>query len=282
MPFKPAKTEALRTFVVLDSDLVVSGLAALDGGAIDEILTHITDDEQSQKGGQVGGRPIKAQASKNRGRKVQEEMLRKRTEHSAAASLIDRLMDLDAVGIVDGALDEEVASQLEPGMTIQVKGDLDLHPLHQADEMLRSFIKAAPVFGEQETAKELRKILPVWDAMVGSGSSAQVLYDVVTSPGQEPRVLIPAKRSSLQVAAADVAGHCTALAKVDRILTPDDQILSLRLLQNAPVSALERTALEEGAVELVDGFGELGVPCTPEDVVMRGPLVMLRPLCVWR
>jgi hypothetical protein len=42
MPFKAAKTEALRSFVVLDSDAVMSGLAALDGGAVDEILTRPT------------------------------------------------------------------------------------------------------------------------------------------------------------------------------------------------------------------------------------------------
>ncbi len=148
--------------------------------------------------------------------------------------------------------------------------------------MLRSFINVAPTFGEHESAKQLRKILPMWDAMLGSGKSAQVLYDLATFPGQTPRVLIPSKRSSLQMSAADVTGYCAALAKVERILTPDDQILALRVLQNAPVTRLEQTVLEEGAVELVEGFGEMGIPCTPEDVVMRGPLVMLRPLCVWR
>lgn len=54
------------------------------------------------------------------------------------------------------------------------------------------------------------------------------------------------------------------------------------MVQKAPVSELERSAIEETAVELVEGFSEMGVTCTREDLVMQGPLVMLRPLCVWR
>lgn len=53
MPFKPAKAEALRTFVVLDGEAVLSGLSALDGGVVDEILTRTTEDNASQVGGHV-------------------------------------------------------------------------------------------------------------------------------------------------------------------------------------------------------------------------------------
>ena len=48
MPYSPAKSEVLRTFVVLDSDAVFSGLSALDGGAVDEILTHVIDFQQAE------------------------------------------------------------------------------------------------------------------------------------------------------------------------------------------------------------------------------------------
>lgn len=282
MPFKPAKTEALRSFVVLDSEAVLSGLSALDGGAVDEILTRTTDDDATQIGGHIGGRAAKAQAGKNRGRKVEEELRRRRTEHSAAAALIDRLADLEAIGEVDGWLNEEVASQLTPGDTIRVRGEVLLHPLHQVDAMLRSFLIAAPSFGGESTAKDLRKILPMWDAMVGSGGSARILFDLSTGSPQIPRVLMPVKRSALQVESADVAGYGTILAKVDRIVGPDDHVLALRALQNAPVSDLERSAVEQAAEEMVDGFDEMGVPCTSDDLVMGGPIVMLRPLCIWR
>jgi hypothetical protein len=283
VPFKPAKIEALRSFVVLDSEAVLSGLSALDGGAVDEILTRTTDENASQLGGHVGGRAAKAQGGKNRGRKVEEELRRRRTEHSAAAALIDRLSEMDAIGEVDGALDEDVAGALTPGDTIRVRGEVLLHPLHQVDAMLRSFLKAAPVFDEKAAAEELRKtLLPMWEAMVGSGNSARILFDLATATPQVPRVLVPVKRSALQVESADVAGYGAMLAKVDRIMGPDEHLLAFRVLQNAPVSELERSAVEEGAVGMVEGFSEMGIPCTRDDLIMQGPLVMLRPLCVWR
>lgn len=282
MPFKPAKTEALRSFVVLDSEAVLSGLAALDGGAVDEILTRTTDDSATELGGHVGGRVAKAQAAKNRGRKVEEELRRRRTEHSAAAALIDRLSGMDAIGEVEGELDEDVAGALTPGDTIRVRGEILLHPLHQVDAMLRSFLKAAPHFDEKATARDLQQMLPMWEAMVGSGHSARVLFDLATGTPQLPRVLVPVKRSSLQVETADVAGYGTMLAKVDRLVGPEDQVLALRILQNAPVSELELSAVDDAAVAMVEGFSGMGVAITRDDLVMHGPLVVLRPLCIWR
>ena len=282
MPYKPAKQEVLRSFVVLDSEMVFSGLSALDGGAVDEILTRTTDDNTRHVGGQAGGRAAGVRAGKNRGRKVEEELRRRRTEHSAAAALIDRLTELEAIGEVDGALDEEVAEALTPGDTIRVRGEVLMHPLHQADVMLRSFMHAAPAFEQQGVARELRQILPMWEAMIGAGKSAQVLFDLSTDVPQTPRVVIPVRRSALQVDVADVPGFCTVLAKVDRIIGAEDHVLAMRLLQNAPVTEMERTAIEQAAIELVDAFGEMSIPCTEDDVVMAGPLVMLRPLCIWR
>lgn len=280
--FKPAKNEALRSFVVLDSEDVVSGLSALDGGAVDEILTRRTDEDLKDRGVQVGPKGASGKANRNRGRKVEEEMLRRRTEHSAAAALIDGLAEREAMGEIEGALDEEVAGQLTPGDTVRVRGEVRLHPLHQADAMLRSFIQAAPHFDQAKTASELKAVLPIWDLMIGSGKSSRILFDLVTASPQVPRVLIPVKRSSVQVDVADAAGHGTLLAKIDRIVLPGEHVLALRMLQNAPPSELERSAIEDGVVDLVEGFGEMGIACTREDVVMEGPLVVLRPLCIWR
>jgi hypothetical protein len=283
MPLKPATAELLRTFVVLDSDAVLSGLSALDGGAVDEILTRRSDDSGTEYGGHIGVRGAGAKASKNRGRKVEEELRRRRTEHSAAAALIDRLADAGAIGEVEGAFDEEVANALTPGDTIRVRGDLQLHPLHQVDAMLRSFMEVAPAFDQQATAKQIRGVLPMWNAMIGSGGSSRVLLDLVTNDDpQTPRIVLTAKRSDLQVHIGDVPGFSTMLVKVDRIIGPGDHLLALRVLQNAPVSELERSAVAEAAVEVVEAFSEMGVACTKQDVVMEGPLVVLRPICVWR
>lgn len=122
----------------------------------------------------------------------------------------------------------------------------------------------------------------MWEAMVGSGKAARILFDLATNPPQAPRAVLPLKQSALQVEVAEVPGFSTVLAKVDRIVGPEDHILALRILQNAPVSELERSAVEEAAVEMVEGFNDMGVTCTRDDLVMQGPVVVLRPLCIWR
>jgi hypothetical protein len=282
MPLKQAESQLLRTFVVLDSDAVLSGLSALDGGAVDEILTKRTDDSGTEFGGHVGGRVAGAKAGKNRGRKVEEELRRRRTEHSAASALIDRLSDANAISEVEGAFDDEVADAITPGDTLRIRGALRLHPLHQVDAMLRSFLNVAPAFDQEPTARELRKMLPVWDVMVGSGDAARILLDLVTNDPQVPRLVLPVRRSAIQVDIADLSGFGTVLAKVEQVVPPGEHVLALRVLQNAPVSELERSAVAEAAVEMVEGFGEMGVTCTKQDLVMPGPVVMLRPVCVWR
>lgn len=281
MSFKPPKTDALRHFVVLDAEFVMSGLAALDGGAIDEILTTVSEDTQSQRGAEVAAKVVKAHGGRNKTRQVQEEIRKKRTEHSAAATLVDRLTELEAIGVVDGAFDEDVAGAVEPGMTVRVRGELALHPLHQADAMLKSFVSAAPAFGQQAVAKDLKQVIPMWNAMIG-GKDARVLFDLNTVPTQVPRILMPVRPETLQVDVTEVAGFSTIIAKVDRIVAPDEHVLALRMLQNAPTSDLEKTAVDEAAIGLVEAFAEMGIPCSDDDVVMAGPLVLLRPLCAWR
>lgn len=269
--------------MVLDGDAVLSGLAALDGGAIDEILTRSTDDNASQFGGEVGGAGVKAKAGKNRGRKVEEEMRRRRTEHSAAASLIDRLLSMEAVGIVEGAFDEDVAAAVSPGDALLIDGEFCLHPVHQADSMLREFIRVAPKLGQTAEARELKQnVLPTWDTFVGTGQTARVIFDVVTSQPQVPRVIAPVATANLQVSASDAAGFGKTLAQVDRVVAPDDCVLAVRVLHNAAVSTIEREAIEAAARDLTGGMAEIGIPLTEDDIVMRGPLVVLRPLCIWR
>jgi hypothetical protein len=90
------------------------------------------------------------------------------------------------------------------------------------------------------------------------------------------------KPAALQVEVADVPGFGTVLAKVDQVVDPEDHALAMRVLQNAPVSELERSAVEEAAVEVVEGLSEMGVACTRGDLVMQGPVVTLRPICIWR
>lgn len=162
VPFSPPKQNAFKQFVILDSDGAVSALSAIDGGQIDEILTRSAEERGGSAGGELGVGPAKAKGKRAKSRKVEEEIRKARTRHATAAKLLEALHSRESVGVVDGPLDLEVAEQIETGMVIEFRADLRLHPLHQADQMLRSFLEVGPKLGQQQVTKDLKGILDPW------------------------------------------------------------------------------------------------------------------------
>lgn len=283
MPFTPPKTATFKQFVILDGDGVVSALSAIDGGQIDEILTRSAEEQAGEAGGEINIKVAKGGGKRGKGRKVEEEIRRARTRHATAAKLLETLHSQESVGVVDGSLDMEVAGQLEAGMVLQLRAELTLHPLHQADQMLRSFVKVAPQFGEKQAANELRPILQLWGTMVGTGEAAgRLLIEPHTADPQVPRLLLPVPRDHIEVDLEDLMGDVTIVAQVERLLTDQEQYPAIRMLRGAPSTPFERSALEEGLPELIRGISELGVEISEEDVFIRAPAVFLRAICAYR
>src|SRR5687767_1555108 len=119
MPFHAPKASAFKQFVILDGDGVVSALSAIDGGQIDEILTRSAEDRGGEAGGEVRLGPAKAGGKRAKSRRVEEEIRVARTRHATAAKLLEALHAHDAIGVVDGPLDEEVAGQVTAGMVLE-------------------------------------------------------------------------------------------------------------------------------------------------------------------
>ena len=283
MPFTPPKAASFKQFIILDEDGVVAALSAIDGGQIDEILTRSAEEQGDQAterakagSGKSGRRTAKA-------KKVEEEIRRARTRHATAAKLLDALHAHEAVGVVDGPLDDDVANQVRPGMVLQFRAELQLHPLHQADQLLRSFLKMAPKFGEKRVATEMRSVIDLWGAMVGTDQSdSRLLLEPHTFSGQRPRLLLPVPRHDFEVDVDDILGQVTVVAQVERVLTEDDQYPAIRMLRGAPATPLETSALEEGLPDLIGGLGELGVSISERDVFIAGPALIMRAICAYR
>jgi len=54
------------------------------------------------------------------------------------------------------------------------------------------------------------------------------------------------------------------------------------MLHGAPSTQFERSALEEGIPDLVDGLAGMGIPISEDDVFMPAPAVLLRAICAYR
>jgi hypothetical protein len=283
MPFSPPKTAAFKQFIILDEDGVIAALSAIDGGQIDEILTRSAEDEGDQTRERAAGGSGQSGRKTAKSKKVEEEIRRARTRHATAAKLLEALHSHEAIGVVEGVLDDEVAQQIEPGMVLQFRGELRLHPLHQADQLLRSFLKMAPKFGEKKVAAELRPMIDLWGAMVGTDQSdSRLLIEPHTAEHQRPRLILPVPRPHLEVDVDDVLGQVTVIAQVERMLPETEQFPAIRMLRGAPATPFERSALEEGLPALIDALGEMGFPISEDDIFIHGPALILRAICVYR
>lgn len=284
MPFTRPKSTAFKQFVILDHEGVVAALSALDGGQIDEILMRSADERGGSVGGEIDVNVAKGGGKRAKTRKVEEEMRLTRTRHAAAAKLIDALLERESVGIVDGVFDSETMEKVSAGMVLQFRAKLHLHPLHQADEMLRSFLEVAPKLGEGQTAKELKPALKVWETIVGTGNpDSRILIEPRTADNQYPRLLLPVPKDHLEAPLDDVLGDVTILAQLERIVAADDDAHQvIRLLRGGPASTLEKNSVAETVPEMLPALREIGVAIEMDDIFIRGPALILRPICAYR
>jgi hypothetical protein len=281
--FKAPKQSAFKQFVILDADGVVSALSAIDGGQIDEILTRSAEERDGGFAGGVEAGPIKAKGKKSKTRKVEEEIRRARTRHATAAKLLDALHERDSIGIVDGPLDEAVASQLKPGMVIEFRAQLRLHPLYQADQMLKSFLEVGPKLGQKKIAQELRQNLEIWGVVTGTGrEGAPVLLEPYTEPTQIPRLLLPVPAEDFEAEIDAVLKDVTLVAQVEQVIDDDQSYQVVRVLRGGDPTSLERGVVDEMLPSLIEGMAAIGVTVTEDDVNVKGPAIVLRAICAYR
>jgi hypothetical protein len=284
VPFTSPKIDAFRRFVLLDSPAILAALSALDGGAVDEILTKRTGDAARELGAELGVEPIKVRGKKAKTERVEEEMRRVRTEHSAAAALIDGLESRSSIGVLDGVLDQESLDAFRPGMVIQLRAAVALHPVFQIDALMTNYIKNAAALGQAEEAKALKPVLPLMRALLGTGDeTGRILLDFDTGDDQVARIVAFAERSAVQVPVEDLTGHFSALVQIDEVLTSEDEeLMTMRAIRGAPPGKAERDGILKGAQGLIEPATEIGVSLTMKDLLMPAPLVLFRPIALWR
>lgn len=283
MAFTAPKKSSFKRFVLLDNDAILAALSAIDGGQVDEVLRRRADDSVGGFEAGIKAGPANASGKRAKSRKVEDEMRVVLTRHATASKLLETLEQTNSMGKVEGAFTADDAAQVSVGMVIEMKAEILLHPLHEADQMLRSFIDVAPVIGEKDSAKELKQVLGLWNAVVGTGGpDSRILFEPKTSDPQEPRILMPVPRTHLEVELEDMVGELTVVAQIEQILGPEDHHPAMRLLRGAPQAGLERGALEAALPDVIEGIADLGIQISEDDVFIAGPAIVLRAICCYR
>jgi hypothetical protein len=282
---KKPRQSVFRSFLYLDGDRVINSLSALEGGDIDEVLTRVGEDGGGELGGELGVSGAKLKGSRRKGRKFEEEVRRKRTEHSAATTLLKTLHEQEAIGLIQGPYGQEIHSELEDHMLLEFQASIRIHPLHQVITAARGWLKLAPEFGAgKDDVREMAQTVKLMEtiAQPGAGERTFLVFAETTGTVNGYKLILPINERHLLVPLDDFTGSATFVAQVDRVLREDDEVLAVRLIRNAPQLALEREGLAEALPELIFGIGELGIETAEEDFFLRAPGVILKPICIYK
>lgn len=156
--FKKPGKGLYRRFLFIDGNEAVNSLSALEGGAIEEILSRSAQEDNRNRGleGQIGAGPAKLSAKRG-GKNLQryeEEVFRKRTEHSAVSLLLQKLHDNEEIGVIT-EITPDVYAQIDEDELYEFRARIRLHPLHELATMTQSWAEAGEGYGVPK--KELRE-----------------------------------------------------------------------------------------------------------------------------
>ncbi len=105
--------------------------------------------------------------------------------------------------------------------------------------------------------------------------------------GAEPgyKVAMPAKKESLLVDFEEFSGTATFVAQVQRKVADGQKVPAARLVRKTPiVSPAEQKMMLSLAPALrnAPGIEEIGLEVAEDDILLRKPAVVMKPLCIYR
>lgn len=285
--FKKPESTLYRNFLYLNSNDTINFLSGLQGGDVDQVLLRTAEDGGHGLGGGVTAGPIKAEAKKNKNRKREEELLLKRTMHSAATTMLQKVHDAKAIGVIDGPYGPEIRNQLEENMLLEFKAEIRVHPLHQAVNVLKEFSTVAPQWGlSKAEVKGLPQIAQQMENMFqGSGNKKVLLfYAEATGADRDHKLVLPVKYEHLLVPLDEFGGRATFVAQVDKMPADGEEVLAARIVKNSPVLPAEKKAMLEMLPGLQESLAapEIGIQLDEDDIVLKEPAVILKPLFIYR
>lgn len=290
---KPNKSNIYKRFLYIDEKEVLNSLSGIQGGEIDQIFQRLGEGGDGGLGfdvavdvpgiGRAGGK-----ASKNKNKKLEQEILRKRTVQSATVALLDHLHENEAIGIIEGAYTPEIYEELEENMPVEFQADIRIHPLNQLVSVVQGWSEMAANFGiSKKEAREFTEIArQIEAAFHGRDKSKKTMIIFAETDGQpqEYKLVLPIHVDDLMVSLDELSGTATFVAQVDRIVEEDKEVLAARVVRNSPVLPAERNMMLEmlPALQELQGDEGIGLKIDRDDIVLSKPSVLLKPICIYR
>jgi hypothetical protein len=98
----------------------------------------------------------------------------------------------------------------------------------------------------------------------------------------EPRVMARLDEDYMLSPKEAIDGFYTVIGQVDQLLESDEEISVIRVIRDVPPTPLEVTTISEALSHFIEPAKKLGVDVSQDDLSVRSPSVMLRPIAVFR
>jgi hypothetical protein len=289
--FKKPKKGLYRRYLFIDGNEAINSLSALEGGAIEQILSRSAQEDNRDRGlaGQLGAGPAKLSAKRG-GKNLQryeEEVFRKRTEHSAISLLLQKLHDKEEIGVIS-EITPEVYAEIDEDELYEFRARIRLHPLHELVPIMQSWVEAGEGFGmPKNQLKDFTKMATEMErAFHGRDKSKKILavFAEMENAPHDHKIVLPIRRENLRVPLDEFSGEATFIAQVERKLNEGDQLPAARIVRNTPVLPVERDTMVKlvPTFQSLPGGEDMGIKITDEDVLLRKPALIMRPLCIYK
>lgn len=286
---KPSK-RLHRDFFYLNDEVAINSLSALESGKVDEIVSRTTTAREGGFSGEVKIpiADVGIGGSKKSSSEIEEEMVRTRTRFSVFDAWYQLLHDKKAVGSFDG-WGEQALDGVEPGDTIEFRAQLSQGPLQTVLRLFLWFADQATKDGNFFSQKsDQRK-----STVTASRSIKEILGDTSDEDDEIPLLAVPDGEAGPVVLLAvsqkwligrlgQLGGKFGIVGQVVQIIETGDEYPVLRLTKDVSPTPLEISTLKEAVVHFVEPAKALGVDVEAEESVVSGPVLVIKPIAIYR
>lgn len=288
--YKAPKERLHRDFFYLNDEVAINSLSALESGKVDEIVSRTTTAREGGFSGEVKI-PI-ADVGVGGGRKssseIEEEMVRTRTRFSIFDAWYRLMLEKKAIGTFDGwgadALDE-----VQPGDTVEIRAQLSQGPLQTVLRLFLWFADQAAKDGNLFSQKGEERKTTVASSknirqMLGDASDDEDEVPLLATPsgGKGPAVLLVVSRKWLIGRLGQLGGSFGIVGQVVQIVGEGDEYPVLRLTKDVPPTPLEISTLKDAVQHFVEPAAGMGVDVEASESVVQGPVLVIKPIAIYR
>ncbi|MEW1707590.1 hypothetical protein AB0230_10145 [Microbacterium sp. NPDC089190] len=288
--YKTPKERLHRDFFYLNDEVAINSLSALESGKVDEIVSRTTTAREGGFSGEVKIPVVDVGVggSRKSSSEIEEEMVRTRTRFSIFDAWYRLMHDRKALGTFDG-WGESALEGVEPGDTVELRARLSQGPLQTVLRLYLWFAEQAArdgnLFSQRGEARKTtiassKNIRQILGDESDDEDEVPLLASPVGDPG--PSVLLSVSRRWLIGRLGQLGGTFGIVGQVVQLVDADDEYPVIRLTKDVPPTPLEIGTLKEAVQHFVEPAKGLGVDVEASESVVQGPILVIKPIAIYR